>query len=239
MTLLGAGLLWFGWFGFNGGSALAADGTAVLALVNSQLAAAAGAVVWLAIDLKRWKKGGSLGYASGFVAALATITPAAGFVSPQAALVIGVVAALVCYCGVMAKERFHYDDTLDAFGIHGVGGIAGTLMLGLFAQKLWNPAGANGLFAHNAHFFMIQLLAVAVTGVYSVGVTFILLKVLNATVGLRVSADEEHEGLDTNVHGEEGYSLGASAGGNSQGRLLDDSTDEERYARPAMDLNVG
>lgn len=213
MTLLGAGLLWFGWFGFNGGSALAADGIAVLALVNSQLAAAAGAVVWLAIDVKRWKRGGSLGYASGFVAALATITPSAGYVSPRTALLIGAVAGVVCYGGVMLKEKLHYDDSLDAFGVHGIGGIAGALMLGLFAQRLWNPAGADGLFAHNAHFFLVQLIAVGVTIAYSVVVSYVLLKVLDATVGLRVKPDIEREGLDLNLHGEEGYAVGTLTGG--------------------------
>jgi Amt family ammonium transporter len=216
MTLLGAGLLWFGWFGFNGGSALAADGIAVLALVNSQIAAAAGAVTWMAIDMKRWKRGGSLGFASGFVAALATVTPTAGFVGPMAAVFIGFAAGIICYLGVLAKERFGYDDTLDAFGIHGVGGIAGSLMLGLFAQKVWNAGGADGyLVSHNARFLGVQLLAVTVTVAYSVLVTWGLLKALDATVGLRVKPDVEREGLDMNLHGEAGYALGASSGGHS------------------------
>jgi Amt family ammonium transporter len=232
MTLLGAGLLWFGWFGFNGGSSLAADNTAVLALVNSQLAAATGAVVWLAIDLKRWRKSGSLGYASGFIAALATITPAAGFVSPRAALVIGVIAAVVCYLGVMAKDRFRYDDTLDAFGIHGVGGVVGSLLLGVFAQKIWNPAGANGLLEHNAHFFGVQVLAVAVTALYSIAVTYGLLKLLEATVGLRVAQDVEREGLDVNLHGEEGYAIGASATTMGYGTPDDGRDEDSSYARP-------
>jgi Amt family ammonium transporter len=211
MTLLGAGLLWFGWFGFNGGSALAADGVAVLALVNSQIAAATGAVTWMVVDLKRWKKGGSLGFASGFVAALATVTPTAGFVGPMAALVIGFVAALVCYGAVLMKERLGYDDTLDAFGIHGVGGIAGSLMLGLLAQKAWNAQGADGLFAHNARFFAVQLLAVLAVVAYSLLVTWGLLKALDATIGLRVKPDIEREGLDVNLHGEAGYAIGASS----------------------------
>jgi Amt family ammonium transporter len=217
MTLLGAGLLWFGWFGFNGGSALAADGVAVLALVNSQLAAAAGAVVWLLIDLKRWKRGGSLGYASGFVAALATITPASGFVSPRSALLIGAAAGVVCYLAVMAKEKLHYDDSLDAFGVHGIGGITGSLLLGVLGQKLWNPAGADGLLAGNPRFFLVQAAAVGVTMVYSVAVTYGLLKLLDVTVGLRVRSDVEREGLDLNLHGEEGYALGASSGTHGQG----------------------
>jgi Amt family ammonium transporter len=216
MTLLGAGLLWFGWFGFNGGSALAADGVAVLALVNSQLAAAAGAVVWLIIDLKRWKRSGSLGYASGFVAALATITPAAGFVSPRSALLIGASAGVVCYVAVMAKERLGYDDSLDAFGVHGIGGITGSLLLGVFGQKVWNPAGTDGLIAGNSRFFLIQIVAIGVTLIYSVGVTYALLKFIDATVGLRVRPDVEREGLDLNLHGEEGYALGTSTSGHGQ-----------------------
>jgi ammonium transporter, Amt family len=215
MTLLGAGLLWFGWFGFNGGSALAADGVAVLALVNSQIAAAAGALTWMAIDLKRWKKGSSLGFASGFVAALATITPTAGYIGPMAAIVVGFGAGILCYSGVLLKERFGYDDSLDAFGVHGVGGIAGSLMLGVFAQKLWNPAGADGLLAHNAHFLSVQALAVAITVGYTVLVTWGLLKLLDATVGLRVKTDVEREGLDINLHGEAGYAIGASSLGHS------------------------
>ncbi len=210
MTLLGAGLLWFGWFGFNGGSALAADGIAVLALVNSQLAAATGAVTWLVIDLVRWKKGSSLGFASGFVAALATVTPTAGYIGPMSAILVGLVAGLVCYLGVMLKDRLHYDDSLDAFGVHGIGGIAGTILLGLFAQKLWNGAGQDGLLFGNARFLGIQLFAVLVVIAYSVLVTYGLLWLLRATVGLRVDSDVEREGLDTNLHGEAGYALGAT-----------------------------
>jgi ammonium transporter, Amt family len=216
MTMLGAGLLWFGWFGFNGGSALAADGIAVLALVNSQIAAAAGAMTWMAIDLKRWKRGSGLGFASGFVAALATVTPTAGYIAPMSAIVVGVAAGLLCYTGVLLKERFGYDDSLDAFGVHGVGGIAGSLMLGLFAQKLWNPAGADGLLAaRNGHFLSVQLFAVGVAVVYTVVVTWGLLKLLDATVGLRVKPDVEREGLDVNLHGEAGYAIGASSLGHS------------------------
>jgi ammonium transporter, Amt family len=234
MTLLGAGLLWFGWFGFNGGSALAADGIAALALVNSQIAAAAGALTWMAIDLKRWNKGSSLGFASGFVAALATVTPTAGFIGPMSAMVVGIAAGILCYCGVLLKDRFGYDDSLDAFGVHGVGGICGSLMLGVFAQKLWNPAGADGLLAaHNLHFFGIQALAVAATVGYSMLVTWGLLKLLDATVGLRVKTDIEREGLDMNLHGETGYAIGStSALGHSLPR--DDAGDYASVPPPAL-----
>jgi Amt family ammonium transporter len=215
MTLLGAGLLWFGWFGFNGGSALGANGTAVLALVNSQLAAAAGGVTWLVIDSMRLKKGSSLGFASGFVAGLATVTPTAGFIGPMAALLVGLAAGLVCYGGVLLKERFGYDDTLDAFGIHGVGGVLGMLLLGVFAQKLWNPAGADGLIAGNHAFFTHQFVAVVATTAWGCLLTYGILKLVNAVVGLRVQSDVEREGLDVNLHGEAGYAIGSTLVGHT------------------------
>jgi Amt family ammonium transporter len=215
MTLLGAGLLWFGWFGFNGGSALGANGTAVLALVNSQLAAAAGGVTWLVIDSLRLKKGSSLGFASGFVAGLATVTPTAGFIGPMASLLVGLTAGLVCYGGVLLKERLGYDDTLDAFGIHGVGGVVGMLLLGVFAQKLWNPAGADGLIAGSHAFFTHQFVAVIATIVWGCVLTYGILKLVNALVGLRVQSDVEREGLDVNLHGEAGYAMGSGMAGHT------------------------
>jgi ammonium transporter, Amt family len=213
MVLLGAGILWFGWFGFNGGSALNASGIAVLALVNSQLAAAAGGIVWLAIDVYRYGKASALGFASGLVAGLATVTPASGFVGPMGAIAIGAAAGLACYGAVMLKGKLNYDDTLDAFGVHGVGGAVGTILLGVFASKAWNAGGADGLLAGNAVFFGKQVLAVVVTIAFSVAGTLVLLKVVDATVGLRVTADEEREGLDLNLHGEEGYLIGPSSYG--------------------------
>jgi Amt family ammonium transporter len=216
MVLLGAGLLWFGWFGFNGGSALAASGVAALALVNSQLAAAMGAMVWMVVDIIRYGKASALGFASGFIAGLATVTPASGYVGPMGALAIGAAAGLACYGGVMLKAKLGYDDTLDAFGVHGVGGAIGTILLGVFALRVWNPAGADGLMTGNAAFFGKQLLAVGVGIGYAVVGTFVLLKLVDAVVGLRVGAEEEHEGLDINLHGEEGYNMGV--GVSSQGR---------------------
>ena len=213
LVLLGAGILWFGWFGFNGGSAGAASGTAVLALVNSQLAAAAGGMAWLIVDLVRYGKASAVGFASGLVAGLATVTPASGFVGPLGAIAIGVAAGLACYGAVMLKSRFNYDDTLDAFGVHGVGGAVGTLLLGVFAAKAWNSNGADGLLAGNAALLGKQALAVLVTIAFSVAGTLVILKVVDAVVGLRVTADEEREGLDINLHGEEGYSIGSSTFG--------------------------
>jgi Amt family ammonium transporter len=208
MVLLGAGLLWFGWFGFNGGSALAASGVAVLALVNSQLAAAMGGMVWLVVDIARYGKASALGFASGFIAGLATVTPASGYVGPMGALAIGAAAGLACYGAVMLKGKLGYDDTLDAFGVHGVGGAVGTILLGVFALRAWNPAGADGLLAGNAAFFGKQVLAVGVGVGYAVVGTLVLLKLVDALVGLRVGAEQEHEGLDIHLHGEEGYNMG-------------------------------
>jgi len=216
LVLLGAGILWFGWFGFNGGSAGAASGTAVLALVNSQLAAAAGGMAWLMVDVIRYRKASALGFASGLVAGLATVTPASGFVGPMAAIVIGIAAGLACYGAVMLKSRWGYDDTLDAFGVHGVGGAVGTVLLGVFAAKAWNSGGADGLLAGNVVFLGKQVLAVLATIVYCVVGTFAVLKIVDATVGLRVTADEEREGLDINLHGEEGYSIVNSSFGRAE-----------------------
>jgi Amt family ammonium transporter len=209
MTLLGAGLLWFGWFGFNAGSALGASGLAALALVNSQIAAGVGAVVWIGIDLWKHGKASALGFASGILAGLVAITPAAGFVGPMGAVAIGAVAAFVCYAGVLLKSRFGYDDTLDAFGVHGVGGMAGALLTGVFCAKTWNGAGADGVFAGDPAFIVKQLVATLASVLYAGLGTFVLLKIVEKTVGLRVSEEEEFDGLDTALHGEEGYAFGA------------------------------
>jgi Amt family ammonium transporter len=156
------------------------------------------------------RKGSSLGFASGFVAGLATVTPAAGYVAPMAAVGIGALAGALCYGGVLLKDRFKYDDTLDAFGIHGVGGVVGTLLLGVFAQRVWNPAGADGWIAGDMAFFLRQLLAVAAAIGWSVLATALILKLVNRLVGLRVPAEVEREGLDTNLHGEAGYGAGTT-----------------------------
>jgi len=213
MTLLGAGLLWFGWFGFNAGSALGANGLAALALVNTHVAAAAGALSWAAIEWKRHGKPSSLGVASGLVAGLVAVTPAAGFVGPMAAIVIGLGAGVVCFGGVLVKHRFGYDDALDAFGVHGVGGAFGALMTGVFASTAWNSAGQDGLAYGNTELFVEEVIAVIVAAVFAGAVTFVLLKVLDATLGLRAEKDLEQEGLDVNLHGEEAYALADAHGG--------------------------
>jgi len=210
MTITGAGLLWFGWFGFNAGSALSSGKLAALAFVTTHLGAAAGAVGWLVVETTHRGKPTALGIASGLVAGLVAITPASGFVAPWAAIVIGFVAGGLCYFAVLQKDRFGYDDSLDAFGVHGVGGLAGAVLTGVFAEKALNDAGANGAAFGNPHQLWVQLAACAAAGGYALVVTWGILKVIAATVGLRVTAHHEHEGLDAVLHGEEGYALTAT-----------------------------
>lgn len=211
MTLLGAGLLWFGWFGFNAGSALASNANAALALVNTHIAAGAGAVAWAIVEHLKHGKATALGVASGLVAGLVCITPAAGFVGPMAAAVLGLAAGVVCFFGVLLKNRAGYDDALDAFGIHGIGGALGAVLTGVAASRVWNPDGADGLIAGNTALFIENIVGVVATAVYAGLATFVLLKLLDATIGLRVDEDVEREGLDANLHGESGYLLGGSA----------------------------
>jgi Amt family ammonium transporter len=202
LTVLGAGLLWFGWFGFNAGSALAADGTAALAFVTTQMAAAAATLGWAGAEVLQRGKASVLGAASGAVAGLVAITPAAGFVSPLAAVVIGAVAGALCYLAVNMKHRLGYDDSLDVVGVHGVGGTWGAIATGIFAT-----VGAEGLILGNPGQVWIQFVSVLVTVGYALVVTFVLLKVVDALVGLRVNEDDEITGLDLSQHGETGYNL--------------------------------
>jgi len=207
-AVLGAGLLWFGWFGFDGGSALGANRLAVNAMVVSHIAGAAAGLTWALLEWKFNSKPTMLGMITGAVAGLATITPAAGFVGPVSAIWIGVIASLVCFfCVAVIKAKYEYDDSLDAFGVHGVGGILGTLATGLWATKAVNPAASNGLFYGNPGLFFIQLKAVAITIAYSLIVTFVILKAVDVFIGLRVSEDEERIGLDLTQHRESGYTM--------------------------------
>ncbi len=205
MTVTGAGLLWFGWFGFNAGSALGANGLAALALVTTHVSAAAAALSWVVVEWWHRKRPTMLGFVSGLVAGLVAITPAAGYVSVGASMLIGASAGAVCYGAVLLKERWHYDDSLDAFGVHGVGGILGAILTGVFAQKALNADGADGLLAGNPMQLVKQLAGVVAAGAYSVAVTWVLLKGIDRVVGLRVTKDEEMEGLDESQHGESGY----------------------------------
>jgi ammonium transporter, Amt family len=206
LTLLGTGLLWFGWFGFNAGSALGANQTAVVAFVATHTAAAAAAVSWMLVE---WLHRGTptvLGVASGAVAGLATVTPGSGFVSPFAALLIGLAAGGVSYTAIAWKGRFGYDDSLDVVGIHAVGGVLGILATGLFASKAINPQGSDGLFFGNPSLFGIQLLTALVIALFSFAMTFLILKLVDRLIGLRVPPEEERMGLDLSQHNERAYS---------------------------------
>lgn len=201
LSVIGAALLWVGWFGFNAGSALAADGRAGMAMAVTQIATAAAALSWMFAEWLLRKKPSVLGIISGAVAGLVAITPAAGFVGFKGALVIGLVAGLVCYWGATGlKHALKYDDSLDAFGVHGIGGIVGALLTGVFAVE--GIGGFPGLLEGNASQLLAQVYAVGITLAYTGIVTFILLKLINAVMGLRVSTEEEREGLDLALHGE-------------------------------------
>ncbi len=208
MTLLGTGLLWFGWFGFNGGSALAADGVAGTAFVATHLGGMAGMAMWVLVEWIHQGKPTTLGAASGAIAGLATITPAAGFVGPNAAIIIGLIAGAACYYGITLKMKFGYDDSLDVVGIHGLGGVIGTICLGIFASKAVNPSGADGFLAGNPGFLGTQIFAVLVVGVYAFVVSMVILKVVGALMGgLRVSEEDELQGLDLGEHSETAYNM--------------------------------
>jgi len=205
MTVLGTGLLWFGWFGFNAGSALAADGVAGTAFVATHIAGMAGLLSWIIVEAMHSGKPTTLGACSGAVAGLATITPAAGFVSPIAAVIIGAIAGVICYIAVSLKDKIGLDDSLDVVGIHGVSGVVGTICLGIFASKAVNAGGADGLLAGNVSFLGTQVFAVLVVGVYAFVVSWILFKIVDLLVGLRVSPEAEVAGLDLSQHNETAY----------------------------------
>ncbi|OJH42864.1 ammonia channel protein [Cystobacter ferrugineus] len=205
MTVMGAGLLWFGWFGFNAGSSLSAGPLAALAFVTTHVAAGAAALSWTTAEWFFRKRPTLLGFVSGLVAGLVAITPAAGFVSPGGSLAIGIISGVVCYGAVLLKEKLHYDDSLDAWGVHGVGGLLGALLVGVFSQAALNPAGADGLLQGNPALLGKQALAVLAVGAYTAVVTLVLLKLVDKLVGLRVTEEEERMGLDSTQHGEAAY----------------------------------
>jgi Amt family ammonium transporter len=208
LTLLGAGILWFGWFGFNAGSALGANAVAAQALINTHLAAAAAMLGWLIVERLKDSRATTLGAASGAVAGLVAITPCAGYVNAVAATAIGLIAGVVCFSAISLKYRFGYDDALDVIGVHLVGGIVGSLLVGIFATRSVNTHGANGLLSGGGfHLLGVQALAVVVTMAFSFTLTFGIAKLIDATIGLRVTADEEAEGLDTTQHAETAYNL--------------------------------
>lgn len=202
LLLIGTGVLWFGWFGFNAGSAGAADGIAIQALINTFIAGAAGMIGWVGIEWLRDGRATMLGTASGLVAGLVSITPAAGYVTSMSSIVFGLVAGVVCYFAVQLKDRLGYDDSLDVVGIHGVGGIVGGILLGLLSSLSVNESGAAGGF----DLLVSQVIAMASVIVFSGVMTFAIAKALDATIGLRVSEEEEFKGLDVSIHGEVVYS---------------------------------
>ncbi len=201
-TLLGVGLLWFGWFGFNAGSALAADEVAGLAFITTFIAPAAAGLSWMAAEWTHSKKPTALGFATGILAGLVAITPGAGFVTPMAALLIGLIAGIVCYWAVMLKGKLGYDDSLDVFGVHGAGGITGALLTGVFAS-----VGATGLLLGNSTQLLLQIEGVLITIVYASVCTILIGFVLDKTIGLKVTESEENIGLDKTCHGETAYNI--------------------------------
>jgi len=206
MTILGGALLWFGWFGFNAGSALTAGTLAVSTFVVTNTAAAAAALTWMIVSWQHGGKPNALGIVTGGVAGLAAITPASGFVTPMAAILIGIGAGLICYFAMhWRNKKSNIDDSLDVWACHGMGSTWGVIAIGIFATTLINPAGADGLFYGNTKLLQHQLIAVAVTWIYSFVMTVIILKVLDAVIGIRVHNDEELEGLDISQHGEKAY----------------------------------
>jgi Amt family ammonium transporter len=200
LIALGTGLLWFGWYGFNAGSELRADRITALAFLNTDVAASFAAIVWLMIEWVRSKKPKMVGLLTGAVAGLATITPAAGYVTTGDAVMIGIISGAVCYIAVTLKNKLHWDDALDVWGVHGVGGTLGVILLGVFASTAANPAGANGLLQGNAPFFLKELLAVAGAGLYAFIFTYAMLWVINKITPVRISEKDEM-GLDEALHG--------------------------------------
>ena len=213
MTVLGAALLWFGWFGFNAGSALGANGLAANAFVTTQAAAAAATVSWVLVEWYRNGKPTILGAASGCIAGLVAITPAAGCVTPMPALAIGLIGGIVCYFAVaVLKEKLGYDDSLDAFGVHGIGGTWGSIATGLWATTEVNPAGADGLFYGETHLLFAQIISVIVAYALAIVGTYILFKIVSHFMKVRADETEEIAGLDVVEHGERGYASAMMAG---------------------------
>jgi ammonium transporter, Amt family len=205
LIALGTGLLWFGWYGFNAGSELKVDQVTAMAFLNTDLAASFAAIVWLFLEWRNAKKPHFVGLLTGAVAGLATITPAAGYVSPGTAALIGLAAGAVCYGAVALKNRLHWDDALDVWGVHGVGGFLGIVLLGVFATTAFNPAGTDGLLAGNAAFFGKQLVAVVGSSIWAFTFTYGMLWLIGRVTPVKVDAAAEEEGLDAVLHGETAY----------------------------------
>lgn len=208
LTILGAGLLWFGWFGFNAGSALGLNDVTMTAFITTNTSAAAAAIAWMACEWIVAKKPTVLGTVTGAVVGLVAITPAAGFVTVPSSIIIGAIGSIICYFAVTyLKPKFKYDDALDAFGCHGIGGTWGSIATGIFATKAVNSSGANGLLYGNASLFGIQIIATVATYAFSIVMTLIILKIVDSIFKIRANDDEEEFGLDITIHGEKGYHI--------------------------------
>ena len=208
LIALGTGLLWFGWYGFNAGSELRVDSVTASAFLNTDIAASFAAATWLLVEWMNARQPKFVGLLTGAVAGLATITPAAGYVSLSTAALIGILAGVICYYAVALKNKLGWDDALDVWGVHGVGGFIGVIFLGVFASKAWNPAGSDGLLLGNVGFFGKQCAAVAISSVWAFGFTYGMLWIIDRITPVRVAPMAEEKGLDTELHGEEAYPQG-------------------------------
>jgi Amt family ammonium transporter len=209
LVAIGTALLWFGWYGFNAGSELQVNAITSLAFINTDIAASFAALVWMIIDWSRHKKPKFLGLLTGAVAGLATITPAAGYVTTSSSVIIGCLAGCVCYLAVELKNKFEWDDALDVWGVHGVGGMFGTIMLGVFATTAVNSSGANGLLLGGVGFFFKETIVILAVGLYAFLFSYFALKVINVFIRVKATEEEEEEGLDMALHGEIAYEEGA------------------------------
>jgi Amt family ammonium transporter len=208
LVAIGSGLLWFGWYGFNAGSEVAVDSVTTLAFINTDIAASFATITWVVIEWMHARKPKLVGLLTGSIAGLATITPCAGFVPVWAAPIIGIGAGMVCYYSVQLKNKWKWDDALDVWGVHGMGGVLGTILLGVFAAKSVNPAGADGLVLGNYSFFFKEVISVVGTALYAFLFTYLMLYLINLITRVRVSEAEENEGLDFSIHGERAYDEG-------------------------------
>ncbi len=208
LIALGTGLLWFGWYGFNAGSELRVDAVTASAFLNTDIAASFAAITWLLVEWSRGRQPKFVGLLTGAVAGLATITPAAGFVSPVTAIIIGIAAGLVCYFAVALKNKLEWDDALDVWGVHGVGGFLGITLLGIFGSRLWNPAGADGLIYGGSRFFLVQLASAIICSAWAFVFTYGFLWLISKVTVTKVDRDAEETGLDITLHGEEAYPVG-------------------------------
>ena len=208
LIALGTGLLWFGWYGFNAGSEFRVDSITASAFLNTDISASFAAATWMMVEWTHVKRPKFVGLLTGAVAGLATITPCAGYVSPATAAMIGILAGIICFYAVALKNKLGWDDALDVWGVHGVGGFIGVIFLGIFASKAWNPAGADGLLLGGWDFFGKQCAAVAISSIWAFAFTYAMLWIIDRITPVRVDAAHEENGLDAGLHGEQAYPQG-------------------------------